>query len=193
MSKEGLVTEVHKPIRKKFPRRKVIVRSLHDLWQADLIEMIPYAKENKRFKYILITINVFSKQVYVKPLKTKTGKDVTQAMKEILESVTIKPKNLQADQGSEFYNTNFSELMKTYSINFYSVFSTKKACVVERVIRTIKTNLWKQFSLQGTYEWLNVINSIFDKYIHTTHKTIGMRPVDVTVANESLGKNDLMP
>lgn len=184
MMKEGLVEEVHKPVRKNFPRRKVILKGLNDLWQIDLIEMIPYANENDGFRYILTVINAFSKYVYVEPIKRKTGKDVTDAMEKILKSVIKPPKNLQADQGTEFYNYLFKKLMKSYNINLYSVFSTKKACIVERVIRTLKTKLWKIFSLQGNYKWMDVINSIVQEYNHKVHRTIGMKPADVSLANE---------
>ena len=96
--KRTVVNELHKPARKNFKRRRTIVKGLHDLFQADLVEMIPYSKVNKSFKYILVVINAFSKFAWAKPLKTKNGRDVTKAMRSIL--VTIKPpKNLQTDQG----------------------------------------------------------------------------------------------
>jgi hypothetical protein len=48
--------EIHKQARINFPRRRVIVKSLNDLYQADLVEMIPYSNENNGFKY-RVTIN----------------------------------------------------------------------------------------------------------------------------------------
>lgn len=186
MTKEGLIEELHKSVRRNYPRRKVFLKGINDLWQADLIEMIPYAKVNKDYKYILIVINAFTKYVYAEPLKTKTGKDVTEAMSKILNSVEEKPKNLQTDQGSEFYNKQFQELMKCYGINLYSVYSTTKACIAERVIRTLKTKLWKTFSLQGTYRWIAILNSTVYEYNNTVHRTIGMKPSEVTKKNEQL-------
>lgn len=62
--KEEVVNEIHRPARKKFRRRRVIVKGLNDLIQGDLVEMIPYAKINKGFRYILVVINVFSKFVW---------------------------------------------------------------------------------------------------------------------------------
>lgn len=81
MSKTEIVSEIHKPARKNFPRRRVIVKGLHDLWQADLIEMIPYAKINKDFRYILVVINAFSKLVWTEPVKRKTSRNVAEAFK----------------------------------------------------------------------------------------------------------------
>lgn len=45
--KKGLIDELHAPARRNFPRRKVEIKGLNNMWQADLVEMIPYASVNK--------------------------------------------------------------------------------------------------------------------------------------------------
>lgn len=55
-----VVEEVHNPVRINFKKRKVILKSLDDLFQADLINMTEYFKVNRGFKYILMVINCFS-------------------------------------------------------------------------------------------------------------------------------------
>ena len=127
---DTLVGELHKPARRNFPRRKVVVLGLDDLWQADLVEMIPYSKQNSGYKYLLTCINVMSKFAWAVPVKSKTGKDVTAAFKKILER-TNPPKHLQVDFGKEFYNAEFKALVKSLNINMYSTHSEKKASVVE--------------------------------------------------------------
>lgn len=52
--KKDIVNELHKPTLKNFLRRRVILKVLNDLRQADLIEIIPYARFNKGYKYILV-------------------------------------------------------------------------------------------------------------------------------------------
>lgn len=183
--KEQVVRELHKPARRNFKRRKVIVKGLNDLLQADLVEMLPYAKSNKGYRYILIVINVFSKYVWVQPVKQKTSKDVVAAMKIILSQMKKHPRNLQTDMGKEFYNKEFKNLMHSFNINHYSTFSNLKASVVERVNRTIKNAMWKQFSLQGSYKWLDILSTIVDKYNNTVHSTIKMKPKDVHGKNSS--------
>jgi hypothetical protein len=49
--KRDLVSELHKPARINFKRRRVIIKDINETVQADLVEMIPYAKQNKQFKY----------------------------------------------------------------------------------------------------------------------------------------------
>jgi len=180
---EHIVDELHKPARIQFKRRHVIVKGLHDLYQADLIEMIPYSKTNKGFKYILVVIDVFSKYVWAEPLKSKSAVEVTKAMKKILKSKPS-PKNLQTDQGKEFYNKEFNNLMQTLNINHYSTYSSMKASVVERVNRTLKSIMFRGFTLQGNYKWLQLLPIVVDKYNNTIHSTIKMKPIDVSKSNE---------
>lgn len=181
--KEDVVAELHKPARKNFTRRRVIIKGLHDLFQADLVEMIPYAKANKGFRYILVVINAFSKYVWAYPVKRKTGQAVADAMKKVLSSTKTSPKNLQTDMGKEFYNKEFQNLMKKFGINHYSSYSNLKSSIVERCNRTLKNMMWKQFSLQGTYKWLDLLPQIVKKYNSTKHSTIGMKPEDVNTKN----------
>lgn len=49
--------ELHKQARVNFPRRRVELKGITDLYQADLVEMIPFSKINKGYKYIMTIIN----------------------------------------------------------------------------------------------------------------------------------------
>lgn len=179
MSKKQVVNELHKAARKNFPRRYTIIKSFDDLWQIDLAEFIPYSRENNGFKYILIVIDCFSKYLWTRPLKTKTGVEVANAMAEVMNDGRI-PRNIQSDNGTEFYNVNFARLMKKHNINHYSTYSTKKASIAERVIRTVKENLYKAFSMRGKYKWTDILANITLDYNKRKHRTIGMKPIDVT-------------
>lgn len=175
--------ELHKPARKNFKRRRVIIKGLNDLFQADLVEMIPYAKSNKGFRYILVVINAFSKYVWAYPVKRKTGQAVSEAMKRVFSTTNNVPTHLQTDMGKEFYNKDFQDLMKKFSINHYSTYSNLKSSIVERCNRTLKNIMWKQFSLQGTYKWLDLLPKIVKQYNATQHRTTGYKPKDVNKNN----------
>lgn len=182
--KEKLVEELHKPARRNYPRRKFDVRGLDETWQADLVEMQPYARINKGFRYMLTVIDIFSKYAWVRPIKSKTGPDTMKAMKSILREGRV-PKNLHVDEGNEFKNKYFEDLMQKYKINMYWTFSGKKASIVERFNRSLKTNMWKRFSLRGTYKWVDILPDLVNTYNSTKHRTINMKPKDVSSTNES--------
>lgn len=184
MSKLELVNELHRQARRNFERRSTIMRGINVTLQADLVEMIPYAKQNNGSKYILTVINIFSKKGYARSLKNKTGKEVTKAMESILNYLGHPIKNLHVDNGKEFYNSTMKTMLKKRNINMYSTFSTKKAAIVERFNRTLKNKMWKKFSFNGSHKWVNILQSLIDEYNQSVHRTIKMKPNDVTHDDE---------
>lgn len=183
MSKQGVVIELHTGARKNFMRRSYTMRGIDDTFQADLVEMIPYAKINNNFRYILCVIDTFSKYAWAMPLKNKTGEEVTTAMQKIFEKDKRIPKNLHTDQGKEFYNSKFQNLMKKYRINHYSTYSKMKASIVERFNRTFLSKLWKIFSYNGSYKWIKPLEDVIASYNETSHRTIKMKPIEVNYKN----------
>ncbi|KAL6438747.1 hypothetical protein ACFW04_004621 [Cataglyphis niger] len=151
IKKLQLVEELHAPARRNFPRRRV-VRDYDDPWQADIVEMRPYSRFNKGHHYILTIIDVLSKYAWAVPLKSKSGRETADAIAEIIRDSKRYPRNMQTDIGKEFYNTDVQHLMKKHDINHYSTYSVLKASIVERFNRTLKNDMWKMFTLNGTYK-----------------------------------------
>ena len=183
MERQKVVEELHKPARRRYKRRKYEIRSIDETWQADLVEMIPYFKENKGFRYLLTVIDIFSKHAWAVPVKSKSGNDVSLAMSTILKQGRV-PTNLQTDQGKEFYNSHFQNLMKKYKINLYSSHSNLHASICERFNRTLKNKMWIQFSNRGNYKWLDILPDLLRAYNSKKHRTIGIEPENVTLENE---------
>lgn len=175
--RETIARELHKPARRKYPRRRVTLKGINDLYQADLVEMQPYARENKGYRYILTMLNCFSKFAFAVPLKDKTMTEVAKALEPILAK--HKMKHLQTDDGKEWFNRSVSALVKKYKINHYATFSELKASIVERFNRTIKQIMWRLFTARGKYEWVSLLPDIINQYNTSVHRTIGMRPKDV--------------
>lgn len=182
-TKRDLVNELHKQARKNFNRRRVVMKGIDDLWQADLVEMGNYSKSNKNYRYLLNIIDTFSKFAWAVALKNKTALEVAKAMDSILKLGRV-PKNLQTDDGKEFFNKYFENLMQKYSINHYSTCSRMKASIIERFNRTLKGMMWKEFSLNGSYRWLNIYKDLIDSYNRKVHRTIKMAPINVNSSNE---------
>ncbi|CAD7001699.1 unnamed protein product [Ceratitis capitata] len=105
-------------------------------------------------------------------------------MAKILNSTSRIPKNLQTDDGKEFYNANFKRLLQTKNINHYSTFSSLKASIIERFNRTLKGMMWKEFSFRGTHKWIDIYKDLINDYNNTIHSTIRMTPNDVNSSNE---------
>ena len=90
---------LHKPVRRRFKRNHVVSAGKDDLWMADLIDMVKYKDWNDGYKFIMLVIDTFSKYVWLRPLKQKSGQDVAEAFKNIFQSYGRSPKKLITDKG----------------------------------------------------------------------------------------------
>ena len=70
---DDLAHELHKPVTRKLQRRRVNVNGVDEIWAADLIDLQAFSKDNNAIKYLLTIIVLFSKFVWIVPLKRKTG------------------------------------------------------------------------------------------------------------------------
>lgn len=176
---------LHKPMRRNFQRRKYITRGIHEQWQADLAEMQNYSRENEGMRYILFVIDIFSRYTFARPLKSKTGPDVAAALESIIQEAEETPRYLQTDLGKEFYNHHVESLLAKYNIELFSVFSEKKASIVERVQRTIKERMYRAFTYQGSYKWLELLPQILESYNNSYHRGLKHIPAKVNRQNET--------
>ena len=146
---------------------------------VDLADMQSMSKCYKRIKYLLSAIGLFSKYAWVVPLKDKTGVSIVNAFQRII-SEGRKPNKIWVDQGSEFYNNSFKDFLKINNIEMYSTYNEGKSVVAERFIRTLKNKIFKHMTAISKNVYFDVLDDIVNKYNHTVHKTIKMKPIDVT-------------
>ena len=98
---EELAEELHKPVIKKFKRRKVHARFKDNIWAEYLAEMGSMSSKNENVKFLLCVIDIFPKYKWVKPIKDKKGKTVLNAFIEIVNEYNQKPNKLLNGQGRE--------------------------------------------------------------------------------------------
>ena len=129
-----LANELHKPIIRKFNKRKVYSSFKDNIWDADLADMQLLSKFNKGFKYLLCVIDLFSKYAFAVPLKDKKGINIVNAFQSILNKSKRKPNKIWVDKGSEFYNASFKKWLQDNDIIMYSTNNEVKLLVTERFI-----------------------------------------------------------
>jgi len=175
---------LHKPARKHFKRNRTTVFYKDELWQMDLCDMKGLKEYNDGVTFLLTVIDVFSKYAFAKPLLNKKGSTVLNAFQTILRENDRKPTNVQTDQGTEFTNRGFKSVLEKNRIHYYVTFSENKAAVVERFNRTLKTKMWKYFTHENTYRYLDVLPELLQGYNSTPHRGIkGRTPNSVTEYN----------
>jgi hypothetical protein len=93
-------------------------------------------------------------------------------------------KTAQFDDGKEFYNVGVKTLLKDHDVHYFSTRSFRKAALVERFNRTLKTRMWKYFTENRTKVWVNILPALVRSYNNSTHRTIGIKPADVNEENK---------
>ena len=174
-----LADELHKPIKRNFTRRRVIANHIDEIWCSDLVEMQQFSKWNKGYRYLLMVLDVFSKYGWIVPLKDKKGETVAEAFKKIFKEGR-KPQYLWTDKGKEYYNKHVKELLDKNKITLYSTENEEKSSVCERWNRTIKSEMWKQFTVQGNTMYLDMLPKILNQYNNTKHSSIKITPIEAS-------------
>ena len=178
-SSSMLADECHKPIIRKFNKRKVYSQFKDNIWGVDLADMQSLSRKNKGIKYLLCAIDLYSKYAVVLPLKDKKGSSIVNAFNKIIKQSTRKPNKIWVDQGGEFYNNAFEKWLSDNDIIMYSTYNEGKSVVAGRFIRTLKNKLYKHMTATGKNVYYDVLDDVVNKYNITKHSTIKMKPIDV--------------
>ena len=91
---QQLAKGLHKPIIRKFEKRKVRAAFKDNIWGAHLADMQLLGKYNKGIRFLLCVINIFSKYAWVVPLKDKNGVSIATAFQSILKQSNRKPNKI---------------------------------------------------------------------------------------------------
>ena len=166
-----LANELHKPVIKKFKKRKVYSSFKDSFWGVGLADVESLGKYNQGIKYLLCAINLFSKYAWVIPLKCKKGTSIVNAFKKIT-SKGRKPNKIWVDQGRQFYNQTCKDFFKLNGIERYSTYNERKSVVAQRFIRTLKSKNFKHMTAISKKVYIDVLDDIVNNYNNTIHRTI---------------------
>ena len=179
LKNQQLADELHKPIIRKFKKRKVYSSFKDNVSGVELADMQFVSKYNKGIKYLLCAIDLFSKYAWVIPLKDKKGATITNAFQNTLNSSERKPNKIWVDQGSEFHKNHFKKWLKDNDISMYSTHNGGKSVVAEKFIRNLKNKICKHKTAFSKNVYFNVLDGIVDKCNNTFHSSTKMKPIDV--------------
>ena len=178
--KKEIVKEIFSPVIKKFQRIQIQTHYKDECWSIDLIDRSNLSKYNKNYKFIFTIIDNHTKYAWAIPLKDKSGKSTTTALKSLIEKEKRKPHKIWSDRGKEFYNTTFLHYLKEQNIQIYSTNSDLKAVFVERFNRTLLDLIKEPMYIEGKGSWLNHLDAALDKYNNRVHGTTKMTPIEAT-------------
>ena len=176
---------LHKPAAKSYPRNRVVVSGKDDQFQADLVDLSSISKYNNGYRYLLTVIDILSKYAFAIPLKTKTGPELKQALIKIFKTGRI-PAKLQSDHGTEFLNRIVQTYLKSKNVHFFVTNSEIKASVIERLNRTLKNKMYRYFTYKNTWKYIDKLPSFLKSYNNSYHRSIRMKPSQVTKKNDGV-------
>ena len=182
---------LHKPVRKPQKYRRIFTKGIKYLYQIDLVDMTKFEKKNSGYRWIITIIDTFSKKAWAFKMKRKSAKSIITVMTPFLRENT--PQKMEFDQGTEFYNSSFLNLLKKHKIKYYSVYSDRKCAIVERFNRTLKTRMYRSFTARGSHKWIDVLQELVHGYNKTKHGSTKFAPDDVNPKNEQIVMRNLYP
>jgi transposase InsO family protein len=146
--------------------------------KIDLADLGSLSKYNDKHKYLLNVIDIFSRYAWSVPLKDNTGTSIMTALKFLFQN--RKRISLQSDNGTDFVNLNVQQFLIRQGVDFHTTHNLDiKGAVIEGFNRTLKTKMFKYFTKNNTYRYLDVIYKLLTSYNKSVHSTIGMPPSKV--------------
>ena len=179
---EQLAKELHKLIIKKFKKRKVCSSFRDNISVVDLADMQLISKFNTGVRYFCI-IDMFSKYVWVVPLKDKKDETTFNAFQKVLDKSDRKTNKIWVDKGSEFSNSPFKKWLNGNDIEMYSTHNEGKYVVAERFIITLKSKIFKYMTSVLKNVYIDKLDDIVNEYNNTYHRTIKTKPVHIKSGN----------
>ena len=172
---------MHKPTRRRFTRRRVVVYGIDHQWQADLVDLAKLSSYNKGFMYRRVIAKCMGRAI-----ERQDGEDFERRVSGHFQ-IGAAPDTF-TDKGTEFTNRVFQMFLKEHDVHFFTPYNEEtKASIVERFNRTLKTKMWKYFTHRETLTYVDVLSEMVASYNHTVHRTIGIPPAEVTWANQTTG------
>ena len=172
--------------KRNYATNKTDVYHIDDTWSLDILDLKDYGPENNRgYRYVLVTIDNFSKFGWTVPLENKNAQTIKDSFENILISSKRKPNLIESDRGKEFYNNIFQDFLIKNNIKLYSRNSSYGAVFVERFIRSKRDLLEKPVFEKRDGKWIDILPTITKQYNNKVHSSTKLTPTQA-----SLKKNE---
>ena len=142
----------YRQFRKKYPRLKVIVNDINEIWSVDVAYMDKLSKYNRNYKYLSVAVDCISRYLRVEPMQNKFAADALKAFKNMIKKK--KPKKVWVDDGTEFKGVS-KDFCEKNNVHIYKTFSEKNSAFAERNIRSLKNIVYKYLEYKWTYSYID--------------------------------------
>ena len=133
------------------------------------------SKFNKKIRFLLCVIDIFTKCAWIIPLKDERGITINNDFQKVLDESKRKPNNIWIDKGSKSYNRTMKSEIEESEIEMYLTHDEGKSFVAGRFIKTSKNEIHKYMTSISKNMYIDKLN-IVNKYNNIYHTTIKKNP-----------------
>lgn len=158
--------------------------------QADLIDFQLLKNFNDGVRYLLVCIDIFTKKIWVEPLKQKNADQSELALRKIFQRVESSPASIKRksqgkslleaiffDRGTEFTNNKVRQLCQSLGVKIIHPKSHIKAAIVERVNQTLQKLIYQYMTDRQSRRYIDVLEDLVQTYNSRSHRTLnGISP-----------------
>ena len=171
-----------RPARVSFKRNPYLIRGKGYQFASDLMDLSQFSDQNDDYKWLIIVMDLYSRYVFIRSMKSKSAMSVLRALKDIFQESKIYPKKFETDLGGEYWNKLVGKYLKSVGVHH---FSKGKASHVERFIRTFATRLYRFQVKHNTRRYVDVVQDLVKSYNNSVHGTIRTTPHSVFVEDKA--------
>ena len=183
-------------------RRHYMVKEPNTQCEFDIAVFLKWANYQfpKKYAYLMIFIDCFSKKLWTRPLMNRSGTEVAQSIAQILDEMPRYPKSIRSDREASFMSYHMAAVCKSREVRqSFTLFLPKvrwqnsiycnmylKAAMAERVISTIKGRLARamhhsnKISGARKWQWSKLIPDVVTAYNNAYNRSVGMSPNDAS-------------
>ena len=169
---------LNKVARRAFTRNRVVTAGPNDQWDADLADYQKLADDNDGYTFLLVAVDLFTRYACVEPIKKKTNEEVIASLRQMFARRGT-PRSLRTDAGKEFTGREIEDFYDRSGVNHFITLNEVKANYAERLVKTIKSKLWRYMVEKNTLRYIDTLQDIVASYNDTVHSTTGMAPSEI--------------
>jgi hypothetical protein len=183
----------------KIRRNPTFIYSKREQFQIDLVDLAKWSRSNRNVKFLLVSVDSWSRHLFVSPLKNKSTQQVLQGFKSILQQAKDKPKSICSDHERAVKSRSFQEFCQQQNIALQFPSNLQHCPIIERANLSLKRLIFKYMAHFNTKQYLPALDKIVASYNRRYNRSIGCSPIQAEkpeyalVVAYNLEKNVFMP
>lgn len=176
---------IHRRLLKTYKKPAIILHETGNCYSSDLADFRSLSRFNSGYKWMLVSIDNFSRRLSVVLMKSKSAEETTKGLQTAMKELKYTPSSWAFDKGKEWDNGITKRFMKKNNITQYFMKTERKCSLAENIIKQLKIKIFKYFSLKSTKRYVELIPQLVNTHNSTIHSAHQFAPGSVTRSNQN--------